>query len=148
MQKYPFLIAVAILFLGSANSAVAEDFDGLKPLIGVTGKVIEIRPYKIADDVDPDTLGLPRKFLIDFAAKRLRPSKDSLVRKTVEFSEVAHIEDKIVIQGVDEGIEGVNDGWAWNLIISKKDGKAVLSASGDGVAYVVFGVCTPIRDNP
>ncbi len=43
-----------------------------------------------------------------------------------------------------KGIEGVEDGLAWSFAISKKDGEAVLSASGDGVAYVVFGVCTPI----
>jgi hypothetical protein len=32
--------------------------------------------------------------------------------------------------------------------ISKKDGKTVLAASGDGGAYVVFGLCAPIKDRP
>ena len=31
----------------------------------------------------------------------------------------------------------VDDGLAWSMAISKKTGKVVLSASGDGVAYVV-----------
>ena len=76
----------------------------------------------------------------------LHPSKDSLVRASISFKSVAHLENKIYIQGVYEGVEGVDDGLAWSLTISKKDGKAVLSASGDGIAYVVFGTCTPVKD--
>jgi hypothetical protein len=30
------------------------------------------------------------------------------------------------------------------MTISKKTGKVVLSASGDGVGYIVFGTCTPV----
>jgi hypothetical protein len=130
-----------------ATIAIAGDFDGSKPLSGITGKIIEINQYKIIDDVDPDTVGLPKKFLIDFNSKTLRPSKDSLVRRTIIFKSLEHIENKMVMQGVDEGVEGVDDGLAWSLTISKKNGNAILSASGDGVAYVVFGECKPIMDN-
>jgi hypothetical protein len=130
-----------------ATIAIAGDFDGSKPLSGITGKIIEINQYKIVDDVDPDTVGLPKKFMIDFNSKTLRPSKDSLVRRTITFKSLEHIENKMVMQGVDEGVEGVDDGLAWSLTISKKNGNAILSASGDGVAYVVFGVCKPILDN-
>ena len=139
---------MVIICVMSLNvTAFAADFDGSKPLSGTTAKIIEINQYKIIDDVDPDTVGFPKKFLIDFKAKILRPSKDSLVRRTITFKSVAHIENKMVMQGVDEGVEGVDDGLAWSLTISKKNGKAVLSASGDGVAYIVFGVCTPIKDD-
>jgi len=47
------------------------------------------------------------------------------------------------LQGVEEGVENIDDGLAWSIAISKKTGKVVLSASGDGVAYVLFGTCTP-----
>ncbi len=60
----------------------------------------------------------------------------------------ADIEDMIALQGVDEGVDGVDDGLAWSLAISRKSGKSVLSASGAGVAYVVFGVCTPMSSAP
>ncbi|MFC1829694.1 hypothetical protein ACFL0O_08785 [Thermodesulfobacteriota bacterium] len=147
MSNYKFIFTVLIFICALTISAYADDFDGSKPLSGITGKIIEINQYKIIDDVDPDTVGLPKKFMIDFNSNQLRPSKDSQVRKSIAFRRVDHIENKMVIQGVDEGIEGVEDGLAWSLTISKKDGKTVLSASGDGVAYVVFGVCTPIKDN-
>ena len=146
-SKYKILFGVVIFFISLVATAIAGDFDGSKPLSGVTGKIIEINQYKIIDDVDPDTVGLPKKFLIDFNSKTLRPSKDSLVRRTITFKSLEHIENKMVMQGVDEGVEGVDDGLAWSLTISKKNGNAILSAAGDGVAYVVFGVCKPIQDD-
>ena len=121
----------------------AGDFDGSKPLSGSVSKIMEINPYRIKNDVDPDTVGLPKKFLIDFEEKKLRPSKDSLIRRTSEIKRVEQIENKLILQGVEEGVENVDDGLAWSMAISKKSGMVVLSASGDGVAYVVFGTCTP-----
>ena len=52
----------------------------------------------------------------------------------------------MVIQGVDEGFEGVDDALAWSLAINKKVGTDFLSAVGDGVAYVVFGTGTPAKE--
>ena len=147
MVDYPKAMVVAIGLIGLAGAAFAGDFDGSTPLSGTVGKVIEINRYRIADDVDPDTVGLPKRFLIDFKTKVIRPSDDSMVRRQISINSVAVVENKTVIQGVDEGVEGVEDGLAWSLTISKKDGSAVLSASGNGVAYVVFGVCTPVRGN-
>lgn len=132
--------------IASATLAPAGDFDGSRPLSGTTVKIIEINPYKIVDNVDPATVGVPKKFLIDFHTRTLRPSKDSLIRKSITFDSLVHIENQMILQGVDEGVEGVEDGLAWSLSISKKGGHAVLSASGEGVAYVVFGVCRPSPD--
>jgi hypothetical protein len=123
----------------------AGDFDGSKPLSGSVNKIIEINSFRVMNDVDPDTVGLPRKFLIDFEEKELRPSKDSLIRRTSQIKRVEHIENKLILQGVEEGVENIDDGLAWSMVISKKSGMVVLSASGDGVAYVVFGTCTPVE---
>ena len=127
-------------------SAFAGDFDGSKPLSGSVDKILEIYPSRISNDADPDTVGLPQNFFIDFEKKILRPSKDSLIRRTSKIKRVEHIENKLILQGVEDGVENVDDGLAWSIAISKKTGKVVLSASGDGVAYVVFGTCTAVEN--
>jgi len=126
-------------------SAFAGDFDGSKPLAGSVDKILEIYPSRISNDADPDTVGLPQNFFIDFEKKIVRPSKDSLIRRTSKIKRVEHIENKLILQGVEDGVENVDDGLAWSIAISKKTGKVVLSASGDGVAYVVFGTCTAVE---
>ena len=125
-----------------------EDFDGSKPLSGSVDKVLEIYPSRITTDADPDTVGLPRNFFIDFQEKIIRPSKDSLIRRTSKIKRVEHIENKLILQGIEDGVENVDDGLAWSMAISKKTGRVVLSASGDGVAYVVFGTCAPVENIP
>ena len=136
--KLFFLFCLCIL----PRCAFAGDFDGSKPLSGSVDKIIEINPFQIINDVDPDTVGLPRKFFIDFEKKILRPSKDSLIRKTSKIDRVEHIENKLILQGVEEGVENIDDGLAWSITISKKTGRAILSAAGDNIAYVLFGTCT------
>lgn len=132
---YLFIIPVTVF---------AGDFDGSKPLSGSVDKIIEINQFKISDDVDPDTVGLPRSFVINFEEKTVRPSKDSLIRRISKIERVEHVENKLILQGIEEGLENVSDGLAWSIAISKKTGELVLSASGDGVAYVIFGKCTAV----
>ena len=67
-----------------------------------------------------------------------------MVRRISKIKDVAHIENKIILQGIEEGVENVEDALAWSITISKKTGRVILSASGDGVAYVVFGSCKAV----
>ena len=141
--KRPRLVFL-LCFVIIPFNAFAGDFDGSKLLSGSIDKVLEIYPSRIRDDADPDTVGLPRNFFIDFKQKLLRPSKDSVIRKMSKIKRVEHLENKLVLQGIEGGVDNVDDGLAWSIAISKKTGKVVLAASGDGVAYVVFGTCTAV----
>ena len=143
--KRPRLVFL-LCFVIIPFNAFAGDFDGSKLLSGSIDKVLEIYPSRIRDDADPDTVGLPRNFFIDFKQKLLRPSKDSVIRKMSKIKRVEHLENKLVLQGIEGGVDNVDDGLAWSIAISKKTGKVVLSASGDGVAYAVFGTCTAVEN--
>ena len=123
----------------------AGEFDGSKLVVGSVEKVLEISQFKVNDDVDPDIVGLPRRFFIDIEQKRVLPSKESMVRRISRIKHIEYIENKVILQGVEEGVESVDDGLAWSMAISKRTGKVVLSASGDGKAYVVFGSCTDLE---
>jgi hypothetical protein len=136
------LVLLLLLFLLPFD-AFSGGFDGSISLNGSVDKIVEINPSKIKTDVSPETIGLPRHFRIDFKNRLVKPSKDSIIRKHIRINHLEHLENKLVLQGIDDGVENVEDGLAWSLVISKLTGKAILAASGDGVAYVVFGTCTP-----
>ncbi|HKI48220.1 MAG TPA: hypothetical protein VKA69_02770, partial [Desulfobacteria bacterium] len=99
----------------------------------------EVNTLKIIDNIDPDTIGLPGKFLVDFKNKIIRPTKDNVVRRTIPIERMEHVENKLILQGAEEGI--TNDGFGWSMSISKESGEIVLTASGERIAYVVFGGC-------
>jgi hypothetical protein len=132
--KNPRYIFLFFCLLISPLATFGDDFDGSKSLLGSVDKILEIYPSRISSDADPETVGLPRNFFIDFKEKLVRPSKDSVIRRTSKIKRVEHIENKLILQGIEGGVENVDDGLAWSMAISKKTGKVVLSASGDGMA--------------
>ncbi|MCP4148938.1 MAG: hypothetical protein GY757_14420, partial [bacterium] len=49
-----------------------------------------------------------------------------------------------IIQGAEDGYESVRDGLGWTIAIAESSGKVVMTASGEQVAFVVFGACLPL----
>jgi hypothetical protein len=131
------------LALVQPAAALAGEIDGTHAIIGTVERLIEINRQRIIDNVDPDTVGLPKKFIIDFSQRTMRGTPDSLVRRVVHIRRIDHIEDKLVLLGADEGVAGTTGGVGWSLAIEKATGRAVLSAAGSGIAYVAFGTCKP-----
>jgi hypothetical protein len=43
------------------------------------------------------------------------------------------------LQGAEDGYEKMRDGLGWTMAISEETGQLVLTASGEQVAFVVFG---------
>lgn len=144
MFKIKLIFIVVLCLYVTLFPAFAGDFDGSKKLLGTVTKIIEIHADEIITDLDPESVGVPRFFIIDFKERILRPTKESLIRRTIKIERIEHIENKLILQGADEGIEGVKDGLGWSMAIPEETGKMVLTASGDGVAFVVFGTCTPL----
>jgi hypothetical protein len=134
-----FLIIFSLFFLFPSLSALCGEYDGSGPLLCTVNRIAEVNPLKIIDNIDPDTIGLPGKFLIDFKNKIIRPTKDNVIRRTIPIERIEHVENKLILQGAEEGI--ANDGFGWSMSISKESGGIVLTASGERIAYVVFGVC-------
>jgi len=142
LRKSRFILLVYLFII--PFTSYAGDFDGSNLLSGTVEKVLEITQFKVNEDVDPDIVGLPRNFFIDIEGKTVVPSQESMIRTISKIKLIEHVENKIIFQGTDEGVDNIDDALAWSIAISKKTGKVVLSASGDGVAYVVFGSCTVV----
>ncbi len=134
-----FPIILSLLFLFPSLSALYGEYDESGPLLCTVDRIVEVHTLKIIDNIDPDTVGLPGKFIIDFKNRIIRPTKDNVVRRTISIERIEHVENKLVLQGAEEGIS--NDGFGWSMSLSKESGEIVLTASGERIAYVVFGVC-------
>lgn len=138
-----FTATMMVLFVITA-AGHAEGLDGVEPLSCVADKGIEYRNPGSPKDFDPESVGLPATFILNFKNGKIEPTKDSLVRRTTKIYQSKYIEDKLILQGADEGVEGVVDGIGWSMAISKDTGEFVISASGRSVGYIVFGTCTCI----
>jgi hypothetical protein len=136
------LIGIFCLFLLiTPQQILSADFTSKGLWLGIVNKGVEYHLGGRPVDFNPESVGLPRKFIVDFSSKMIRPTKDSVVQKRSKIMQIKHIENKVILQGVNDGVEGVNDGIGWSMSISKKTGKFVISASGDRVGYIVFGIC-------
>ena len=130
---------VAVLGTTSAANAV---FDGSEPVICASMDIMECVPAGSCQRVSADDAGIPRFLRIDFAGQqitRTRPDGDD-VSSQIERSET--IDGRLILQGAEDGIEGVPDGIGWSLSIDEENGDMVLTGSGEQVAFVIFGACT------
>jgi len=142
-------ILTTVLFLAAMLPAAvfAGGFDTSGRITGAIDRLIEINPQRVIEEVDPDTVGLPKRFVIDLEQRTMRGTPGSLVRRVVSVERITRTSSALILQGVDEGISGPDTVFGWNLAIDTTTGKAVLSAAGSGIAYVAFGTCLPFTDH-
>ncbi|MBW1980471.1 MAG: hypothetical protein JRJ12_04570 [Deltaproteobacteria bacterium] len=138
---------IGLIFLGICfitTSATAGDFDGSKPLLFSAIKVFECSPQGSCDEVTAESISLPQFLKIDFKAKKVTPARKTAGKKGSDIQSMKVVDGKLMLQGAEDGVEGVRDGIGWTMAISEETGKAILTASGEEVAFVVFGACTPL----
>jgi hypothetical protein len=123
---------------------LAGDFDGSRTLLFSAIDVIECTPRGECLEVTAESIALPQFLKIDFKEKKITPSQKIEGRQGTDIEHMERVDGKLILQGAEDGVEGVKDGLGWTLAIEEDTGKAVLTASGQRVAFVVFGACTPL----
>jgi hypothetical protein len=126
----------------SASHAAA--IDGTEPVICALAETMECVPNEACHRVSAVSIGAPRFLRINFAdgqITKVHPGGEGITT-SIERSEV--VEGKLILQGAEEGIEGVRDGLGWSLAIDQTSGNMVLTGAGDDVAFVIFGACTAL----
>ncbi len=130
---------VAVLGMTSGAQAAV---DGSEPVICASVNIMECVPDGTCQRVSAEDAGIPRFLRIDFAGQqitRTRPNGDD-VSSQIERSET--VDGRLILQGAEDGFEGVRDGIGWSLAIDEASGDMVLTGSGKDVAFVIFGACT------
>ena len=143
MKKYILIVGSIVVFLAAASAAAAADFDGTKPLLIAVNRVMECTPADACREVTPASVQLPQFLRIDFAKKAILPARasDNFPPSAIERIEV--VDGKLILQGAEDGYEKMRDGLGWSMAISVESGQVVLTASGDEVAFVIFGAALP-----
>ena len=122
--------------------AMAGDFDGSNQLICALMDLVECQPGGKCQQVAAEDVGIPHFLKINFKEKKISATHANGSKKSTDIENFEKIDGKIIIQGAEDGIEGVRDGVGWSLALDEETGKMVLTASGDQVGFVVFGACT------
>lgn len=127
-----------------ASRVAAGNFDGSTPLLVSVGRILECTPVQGCQDASAEQVGLPRFLKVDFAKKTIRPAQggEDVPDTAIERSE--EVDGKLILQGAEDGYSEMKDGLGWTMAISEETGLVVLTASGDEVAFVVFGACLPL----
>jgi hypothetical protein len=128
-----------------AGIATAADFDGSKPLLCSAATLSECLPGGVCEQVTSESINAPDFFRINFKKKTITVDKAGQEDPPPnQIKSSATIDEKLFLQGSDDGVEGVRDGVAWSMAIDQNNGKMVLTASGDAVGFVIFGACTTL----
>ena len=122
--------------------AVAGNFDGSKDLLCAVMDIKECLPGGKCHDVTAEEVGIPNSLRINFTEKKLSATFADGSQKISPIVNSEKIDGKLILQGAEDGIEGVRDGLGWSLALDEDNGKMVLTASGDAVAFAMFGACT------
>jgi len=143
MKRYIWIVCSTLGLILAATAVCAGDFDGTRPLLIAVNRVMECTPAGGCLEVTPASVQLPQFLRIDFTKKTIRPARagDKFPATTIERSEV--VDGKLILQGAEDGYEKMRDGLGWTMAISAESGQVVLTASGDQVAFVVFGAALP-----
>lgn len=129
------------ILLAMVPFAASADYDESAVFTCASVDVMECLPVAGCNRVSADAVGLPRFFKVDVENKQLTAAHADDTRKTA-IERVEEVEGKLMLQGAEEGREGVRDGLGWTMSVDIDSGDMVLTASGEGVAFVVFGACT------
>jgi hypothetical protein len=123
-------------------AASAEDFDGSKTLLFAATKAFECTPAGGCDEVTVEKIFLPQFMRVDVTNSEISaiPATENPPSK---IERMESVDGKLMLQGAEDGSASERDGVGWTMAIAQDSGKAVLTASGDKVAFIVFGACTP-----
>ena len=143
-MKKKLVIILALLCIPTMPLlSMAGNFDGSKPLLCTVVEVTECIMGEACNEVSAEEVNLPRYLWINVGKKTIQSKKKSNDSRKSKIERVKQIDSKLIIQGAEQGREDVRDGFGWTIAIMEDTGQMVLTASGDLVGDVAFGVCTP-----
>jgi len=137
------LLLSATLLASPLAGAVDSYFDGKDPLLCTIQRVYQCEIGAACGKVSREEIGAARNLAINFKHKQVTRIGGEDTRVS-DIDNVEIIDDKLVLQGIEDGAESERDGGGWTLSITDPEGEMTLTVSGHAVAFVGLGHCAPI----
>jgi hypothetical protein len=130
-----FLIGLTALLAAGSASAI----DTSKPFLCASMQVYECIDGRGCEAVLPEDVAAPTFMRVNVRGKEIRVLKDAPPTK---IRGVARIEDRLILQGAEDGNPNRPDGVGWTLSIENDTGRFVATAAILQGAINIFGACT------
>jgi hypothetical protein len=137
MNTITRICSFAALMITSA-SLFAADFDGSKPILCASLDILECVDGRDCEMVAADDVDAPQFISIDLKHDKIQMDRSGQPRHP-QLRNRENLNNRLVLQGV-----GAETGLGWTFSVDQDTGKFVLSASGDEVAFIIFGACTTL----
>ncbi len=140
MSVFKYL-GVALLVLAIFSPASAEDFGKANRLVCSVTKAFECEPDSGCEETSAKEINLPQFIKVDIKKKHITGIRPGGRTSETRIQSVQHMDEKLILQGAEDGRKGVRDGVGWTVAVMEDTGEMVLTASGDMVGFVAFGAC-------
>lgn len=141
-MKKAFEFAVSVALLLGVTGAQAANFASGQPLLCAVQSVLECAADGNCERLLPYEVNMPDFFLVDPGNRMLIGDPTGGVQRKTPIEYTERLDGRLILQGADDGIEGVRDGLAWSAAIDEETGSLIVTASGHGFAISAFGACT------
>jgi hypothetical protein len=130
------LIGFIMLVISIAPFAVfADDFDGSRPLLCAVIETFDCGPNGECQRGEAWSIDIPQFLRINFKEKKISGTREDGTLRTAKIENMVRVDGRLILQGVQNGR-------AWNMVITEWNGRMTMTASDDQAGFVVFGACT------
>jgi len=136
-DKFILLTGVVAALASGPASAI----DTSKPFLCASMQVHECIDGRACEAVLPEEVNVPTFMRVDVKGREIRVLKDAPPTK---IRSIAKIEDRLVLQGAEDGNPRQPDGTGWTMSIENDTGRFVATATLLQGAVVIFGACTEL----
>ena len=112
------------------------------PAICASQEVLECRPIEGCTRVSVEDIHGPLFISLKPGESDILVTLADGSHETTTAGRRDKIDGKFIFQGADEADARTEDGIGWTLMITEDDGRMTLTASGEEVAFIIFGACT------
>jgi len=129
------VLGLALIWM--PHAALAQAIDGKSLLVCSTVETFDCEPGSRCIRGLAEAIDAPQFFFLDFDKGMARTVRAGGEERTSEITGTQEGGGQLILQGSQAG-------HAWSATIGQESGALVLAVAGEGVAFVVFGACTPM----